>query len=79
LRPEKYEVPTAYDYREDARECVSIVEAARLLGIGRTRAYDLVNSGDLRSIKIGERRLVIRSSITAFVRRLEREQAADAT
>ena len=35
-----------------------VEEAARLLGVGRSLAYDLIRSGRLRSIKIGSRRLV---------------------
>lgn len=50
---------------------VSVEEAAMLLGIGRTVAYRLVLGGDLRSVKIGRRRLVVRSSIEQYVERLE--------
>ena len=50
---------------------VSVEEAAMLLGIGRTVAYRLVQSGDLRSVKIGRRRLVVRISIEEYVARLE--------
>ena len=50
---------------------VSVEEAAMLLGIGRTVAYRLVQSGDLRSVKIGRRRLVVRISIEEYVTRLE--------
>ena len=35
-----------------------VEEAAQLLGIGRSLAYDLIRSGQLRSIKIGRRRLI---------------------
>ncbi len=50
---------------------VSVEEAALLLGIGRTIAYRLVLARDLRSVKIGGRRLVIRTSIEEYVSRLE--------
>jgi excisionase family DNA binding protein len=43
--------------------------AARLLGIGRTTVYDLVNRGELRSTKIGRRTLVAVEDIDAFVDR----------
>jgi len=36
----------------------SIPEAAQALGIGRTLAIKLVQQGQLRSIKLGRRRLV---------------------
>jgi excisionase family DNA binding protein len=40
-----------------------------MLGIGRTVAYGLVLSGELRSIKIGRRRLVAISSVSEYVSR----------
>jgi excisionase family DNA binding protein len=37
---------------------VSPAEAGRLAGIGRTTIYHAISSGDLKSLKIGARRLV---------------------
>jgi excisionase family DNA binding protein len=42
-----------------------------LLGIGRTVTYRLVLGGELRSVKIGRRRLVVRASVEEYVARLE--------
>lgn len=42
---------------------VSIPTAGEMLSIGRTSIYDLLNRGDLKSIKIGRRRLVLVDSI----------------
>jgi len=50
---------------------VSVEEAAALLGIGRTLAYQLVFAHELRSVKVGRRRLVIRASIEEYLSRLE--------
>jgi excisionase family DNA binding protein len=50
---------------------VSVEVAALLLGIGRTVAYRLVLAGELRSVKIGRRRLIVRASIEEYVVRLE--------
>ena len=36
----------------------SINEAAQMLGIGRTKAYDMIAKGELASMHIGSRRLV---------------------
>lgn len=47
----------------------SIAEAADVLGIGLTLAKELVRTGDLRSIKIGRRRLVARVDLELFVER----------
>lgn len=46
---------------------VSIVEAARLLGIGRNGIYNLMASGAIRSTKIGQRRLIARSELERYV------------
>lgn len=37
---------------------VSPEKAARLLGIGRTKLYELIDTHQLRSAKIGNRRLI---------------------
>ncbi len=47
----------------------SIREATRLLGIGRTKAYELLACGELNSIQIGTRRLVKIDSIKAYIER----------
>ncbi len=45
----------------------SVEQAAELLSIGRTLAYQLIGEGQLPSIKIGHRRLVARVDLEAFV------------
>ena len=57
---------------------LSIPDTSRALGISRTHTYELMNGGDLVSVKIGRRRLVRRDSIEAFIERLStgREAAA---
>lgn len=45
---------------------VSIREAARLLGLSRSRVYELLNEGALETKKVGVRRLVRVSSIREF-------------
>jgi len=47
---------------------VDIATTARLLGIGRTSVYSLLDSGALPSTHIGRRRLVPREAITAFTK-----------
>lgn len=37
--------------------------AARILGIGRTKLYELIETGELRSLKIGTRRLITLEAI----------------
>jgi excisionase family DNA binding protein len=50
---------------------LSIDEAARMLGIGRSRLYEEIGSGRCRSLKVGRRRLVPSSAISDYVRRGE--------
>ena len=42
---------------------ISINETANALGLGRTRIYELINSGDLETVSIGGRRLVRLESV----------------
>jgi excisionase family DNA binding protein len=44
----------------------SVLEAARLLGIGRSGIYLLMSNNALRSVKHGKRRLIERASIAAY-------------
>lgn len=47
-----------------------ILETAHWLRCGRSTVYELLNAGELRSIKIGRRRLVTHASIVEYVERL---------
>ena len=42
----------------DERKTLTVEEAARYLGIGRSAAYDAINRGDIPVLKIGRRFLV---------------------
>jgi excisionase family DNA binding protein len=57
---------------------VTVEEAAVLLCIGRTTAYELVMSGNLKSVKVGRRRLVVREGIRDYVGELLRTQNTSA-
>ena len=46
-----------------------VSEASRLLGVGRTKIYELLARRELDSIQIGTRRLVKLASIKAFIER----------
>lgn len=41
------------------RLCISVPEAARLLGISRNTGYEMVRLGQLPTIRCGQRRLVV--------------------
>ena len=51
------------------------IEAANLLGMGRTAVFGLIKSGRLRSIKLGGARFITADALRAFVRELERESS----
>lgn len=46
---------------------VTVNTATKALGVGRTTIYELMNSGQLQTLKIGRRRLVKTDSIRALV------------
>jgi excisionase family DNA binding protein len=57
----------------------SIGEFCRLSGIGRTKVYELLGDGNLESISIGRRRLIVLDSYRRLIQRqrpgIGREQA----
>jgi excisionase family DNA binding protein len=48
----------------------SIPEAARLLSLGRSKTYELIGSGRLRTVSVGRRRLVSACALAEFVETL---------
>jgi excisionase family DNA binding protein len=51
------------------RLCITIPEAARLLGVSRNTGYEMARLGQLPTIKCGQRRLLVPKA--AFCRMLE--------
>lgn len=54
---------------------ISVNDAANQLGIGRTRFYELLNSGEIEAVRLGARRLIVRESLLSFVDRLRTQRA----
>jgi excisionase family DNA binding protein len=52
---------------ESAPILFSVLEAARSCGIGRTKLLELVAAGEIRTIRIGKRRLVPRAELERYV------------
>ena len=48
-------------------KAVSVEEAARLLSLSRTALYDLLDSGRLRSVNVGSRRLIPTVALDDFL------------
>jgi excisionase family DNA binding protein len=51
-------------------------ETAKVLGIGRSKVYELLRSGAIQSVRIGARRRIPAAAIIDYVERLRREAAA---
>jgi excisionase family DNA binding protein len=49
-------------------------DAAMALGIGRTKVYELMRSGTLRSVKIGGLRRIPATALADFVAQLEEQE-----
>ena len=49
--------------------CVRINDAARMIGVGRTKLYELISSGELETVKIGKATRVTTASLRDLVRR----------
>ena len=52
----------------------TVAEAMAALSLGHSSVYDLINANELRTIKVGKRRLVIVKSIRELVERLASQQ-----
>ncbi|MGL4641151.1 MAG: helix-turn-helix domain-containing protein, partial [Shewanella sp.] len=48
-------------------ETMSVVDAMRFLGICRTTIYNHINSGKIKTVKLGKRRLVKLSSLNEII------------
>ena len=48
----------------------SVVDAAGMIGIGRSTMYALITTGQIPTVSIGRRRLVTEGALTAFLARL---------
>lgn len=53
------------------REAVDVLTACGMLGISRTKLYELLNDGTLPSFKIGRRRLVRPDTVRQVLANLE--------
>jgi excisionase family DNA binding protein len=56
-------------------ELLTVEEAAQRLRIGRWKLYDLIRSHELRTVKIGRRRLVTAAALSECVERLAEDAA----
>jgi excisionase family DNA binding protein len=50
---------------------LTVIEAARRLSLGRSLTYRYIQTGELRSVKVGGARRVLVTDLQEFVRRLQ--------
>jgi hypothetical protein len=48
---------------------VTVEEGRRIIGLGTTKVWELIASGDLKSLRIGRRRLILYQSIRDLIAR----------
>jgi excisionase family DNA binding protein len=54
--------------KSNEKLCLTILETAKLLGIGKNRAYRAVDAGEIPSIAIGKRLVVPVAALEALLR-----------
>ncbi|SMY09954.1 helix-turn-helix domain-containing protein [Flavimaricola marinus] len=66
-----------YEILSQAQQVLAVSpnEAARLCSIGRTTLYAALSSGELKSIKIGTRRLITLEALRDWLKRNETTKA----
>ena len=53
---------------------VRILEAVRLTGIGRSKLYELIASGDIETVKIGSCTLIPMASLHRLIERAKKQR-----
>lgn len=49
--------------------CVRVNVAARMIGIGRTKFYQLISDGEVEVVKVGNATLITTASLNAMIER----------
>ncbi len=52
---------------KDEPEVLTVLEVARILRIGKNKAYDMINAGSLSSIKVGGKIIVPKMCLISFL------------
>ena len=63
----RIEMKPEYSSVDELPLVMSVPQLAKLLGIGRNAAYDIVNSGNIRSVKIGRTIRIPKSAVIEFI------------
>ena len=49
--------------------CLKVNEAARMIGVGRTKLYELIASGDVEAVKLGKSTRIVTASLHRLIMR----------
>jgi len=49
--------------------CLRVNEAARMIGVGRTKLYELIAAGEVETVKLGKATRIVTASLHDLVRR----------
>lgn len=49
--------------------CVRVNDAARMIGVGRTKLYELIAAGEIETVKLGKSTRITTASLHNLVRR----------
>jgi excisionase family DNA binding protein len=49
--------------------CIRVNDAARMIGVGRTKLYELISAGEVETVKLGKSTRVTTASLRDLVRR----------
>lgn len=60
---------------KDGRMAYTIPDACAQIGVGRSKLYELIGAGEIRTFKVGTRTLVPASELVAFIERKLKEVA----
>ncbi len=55
----------------NGRLAYTVSEASKMLSISRSRLYELINSGEIQSVKFGRSRRITEEQLREFLRRCE--------
>jgi len=58
------------------RLLLRVEEVAEMLNLGRSKLYSYILSGEIRSVKVGRRRLIPPDAVHEFVENLQQESSA---
>ncbi|HKU24561.1 MAG TPA: helix-turn-helix domain-containing protein [Candidatus Sulfotelmatobacter sp.] len=49
--------------------CVRVNEAARMIGVGRTKLYELIAAGEVKTVKLGKATRITTASLRDLIKR----------